>query len=42
VFPITKIVHVGRKAALKDIDEELKDINYWLARPAHERMAAVT
>ncbi|MBV8389672.1 MAG: hypothetical protein JO080_07730 [Mucilaginibacter sp.] len=37
-----KIVPVVRKAALKDIDEELEDMNYWLSRPAHERMAAVT
>jgi len=37
-----KIVPVGRRASLKDIDEELEDMKYWLSRPAHERMAAVT
>ena len=37
-----KIVPVVRKAALKDIDEELEDMKYWLSRPAQERMAAVT
>lgn len=39
---IMKIVSVVRKAVLKDIDEELEDMRYWLSRPAHERMAAVT
>lgn len=37
-----KIIPVVRKATLKDIDEELEDMRYWLSRPAHERMAAVT
>jgi hypothetical protein len=37
-----KITPVIRKAVLKDIDEELEDMEYWLSRPAHERVAAVT
>jgi hypothetical protein len=37
-----KIIPVVRKATLKDIDEELEDMKYWLSRPAYERMAAVT
>ena len=37
-----KIIPVVRKASLKDIDEELEDMKYWLSRPAPERMAAVT
>ncbi|MEO5891076.1 MAG: hypothetical protein ABIQ31_12525 [Ferruginibacter sp.] len=37
-----KIVPVVRKAVLKDIDEEFEDIQYWLSRPAQERIAAVT
>jgi hypothetical protein len=37
-----KIAPVVRKALLKDIDEELEDMRYWLSRPPHERAAAVT
>jgi len=37
-----KIVPVVRKALLKDIDEEYEDMLYWLSRPPHERIAAVT
>jgi len=37
-----KIVPVVRQALLKDTDEELEDMRYWLSRPAHERVAAVT
>jgi hypothetical protein len=37
-----KITPVVRKAVLKDIDEELEDMQYWLSRPPHERAAAVT
>jgi len=37
-----KIVPVVRKAMLKEIDEEYEDMLYWLSRPPHERMAAVT
>jgi len=39
---IMKIAPVVRKASLKDIDEELEDIQYWLSRPPAERAAAVT
>jgi hypothetical protein len=39
---IMKIAPVVRKAVLKDIDEELEDMQYWLSRPARERIAAVT
>jgi len=39
---IMKIAPVVRKAVLKDIDEELEDMQYWLSRPPAERMAAVT
>lgn len=27
---------------LKEIDEDLEDMQYWLSRPPHERIAAVT
>jgi hypothetical protein len=37
-----KIVPVVRKAILKEIDEGYEDMLYWLSRPAHERIAAVT
>jgi hypothetical protein len=37
-----KIVPVVRKTKLKDLDQEMEDIQYWLSRPPHERMAAVT
>lgn len=37
-----KIVPVVRKAILKEIDEEYEDMLYWLSRPPHERIAAVT
>ncbi len=37
-----KITPVVRKAVLKDIDEELENMQYWLSRPPHERIAAVT
>jgi len=37
-----KIVKISRKAKLKDIDEDLEDMQYWLSRPSHERIAAVT
>jgi len=37
-----KIVPVVRQAALKDIDEELEDMLYWLSKPPRERVAAVT
>ncbi len=36
------IVPIVRKAKLKDIDESLEDITYWLARSPQERIAAVT
>lgn len=36
------IAPVVRKAVLKEIDEELEDMKYWLSRPPHERIAAVT
>ena len=39
---IMKIVPVVRKAVLKNIDEELEDMHYWLSRPPAERIAAVT
>ncbi|WP_158828775.1 hypothetical protein [Mucilaginibacter lacusdianchii] len=37
-----KIVPIVRKAKLKDLDQEMEDIQYWLSRPPYERMAAVT
>jgi hypothetical protein len=37
-----KIVPVVRKANLKDIDEDLENLQYWLSRPPYERVAAVT
>ena len=37
-----KIAPVVRKAVLKEIDEELEDMQYWLSRPPAERIAAVT
>jgi len=37
-----KIVPVVRKARLKDIDEDLENLQYWLSRPPQERLAAVT
>jgi len=37
-----KIAPVVRQAVLKNIDEELEDMLYWLSRPANERAAAVT
>jgi hypothetical protein len=37
-----KIVPVVRKAKLKDIDEDLENLKYWISRPPHERIAAVT
>jgi hypothetical protein len=37
-----KIVPVVRQAMLKDIDEDLEDMQYWLSRPPIERLAAVT
>lgn len=37
-----KIVPVVRQAMLKDIDEDLEDMQYWLSRPPKERVAAVT
>lgn len=37
-----KIVPVVRKAKLKEIDEDLEDMTYWLSRPPQERVAAVT
>jgi hypothetical protein len=39
---IMKIVPVVRKANLKEIDEDLEDMQYWLSRPPAERAAAVT
>jgi len=37
-----KIAPVVRKAKLKDIDEDLENLQYWLSRPPVERMAAMT
>ena len=37
-----KIVPVVRKVKLKDIDEDLENLHYWLSRPPQERLAAVT
>jgi hypothetical protein len=37
-----KIVPVVRKSRLKDIDEDLENLRYWLSRPPQERLAAVT
>jgi len=37
-----KIVHVVRKAVLKDIDEGYEDLLYWLSKSPQERIAAVT
>jgi hypothetical protein len=36
------IIPVVRKARLKDIDEDLENLQYWLSRPPIERIAAVT
>jgi hypothetical protein len=36
------IVPVVRKAKLKDVNESLEDMMYWLSRPPQERIAAVT
>lgn len=36
------IAPIVRKAMLKEIDEDLEDMQYWLSRPPHERIAAVT
>ncbi|MFD1256312.1 hypothetical protein ACFQ3S_05845 [Mucilaginibacter terrae] len=38
----TRIVPVVRRAKLKEIDEDLEDMTYWLSRPPQERIAAVT
>jgi len=37
-----KIAPVIRKARLKDIDEDLENLQYWLSRSLVERMAAMT
>lgn len=37
-----KMAPVVRKARLKDIDEDLENLQYWLSRPPAERIAAVT
>jgi len=37
-----RIVPVVRKATLREIDEDLEDMQYWLSRPPQERIAAVT
>jgi hypothetical protein len=37
-----KIVPVLHKAKLKEIDEDLQNLQYWLSRPPIERIAAVT
>lgn len=36
------IAPVVRKAKLKEVDESLEDMRYWLSRPPQERIAAVT
>ena len=37
-----KLVPVVKKGMLHKIDEAKEDIQYWLSRPAQERLAAVT
>lgn len=37
-----KLVPVVNKGLLNKIDEATDDIQYWLTRPAQERLAAVT
>lgn len=37
-----KLVPVVNKRLLNKIDEATEDLQYWLSRPAHERLAAVT
>lgn len=38
----SKLVPVVKKGMLHQIDEVKEDIQYWLSRPAQERIAAVT
>ncbi|MCF8449706.1 MAG: hypothetical protein K9G49_07520 [Taibaiella sp.] len=40
--PNFKLVPVVAKGMLNKIDEAKEDIQYWLTRPAQERLAAVT
>ncbi len=37
-----KVVPVLKRAKLKNLDEDLENLQYWLSRPTVERMAAVT
>ncbi len=37
-----RILPVVRKGRLREMNEESEDVQYWLSRPASERIAAVT
>lgn len=37
-----KLVPVAKKGRLSEINESKEDLQYWLSRPAGERIAAVT
>ena len=37
-----RLERVARKGKMKDISEGEEDVQYWLSRPAKERIAAVT
>jgi len=37
-----RIMPVVRKGRLREIDEGMEGVQYWLSRPAIERIAAVT
>jgi hypothetical protein len=43
VIPVLRsIMPVVTKQPLKDFDEKMQDLEYWLRRPAKERLSAVT
>jgi hypothetical protein len=41
-FPVRRIAHVVRKVPLKEANDTMRDLDYWLAQPAVERIATVT
>jgi hypothetical protein len=40
--PVRRIAHVVRKVPLKEANDTMRDLDYWLAQPASERIATVT
>ncbi len=39
---VRKIVPVVRRVLMKDANDDLRDLEYWVSRPVNERLAAVT